>query len=44
MGTNVYIRSKIQSRIIKLGHDEDMADYVNKKLEEAVAKEEGAKG
>uniref|UniRef100_A0A6M3XYZ0 Uncharacterized protein n=1 Tax=viral metagenome TaxID=1070528 RepID=A0A6M3XYZ0_9ZZZZ len=41
MGTNIYIRSKLQSRIIKLGHDEDdIADYVNQKLEEAVSREE----
>lgn len=41
MGTNTYIRSKLQSRIIKLGHVEDFADYVNQKVEEAVTKEEG---
>lgn len=47
MGTNIYIRSKLQSRIIKLGYDEDeIADYVNQKLEEAVSREEaeGARG
>lgn len=46
MGTNIYIRSKLQNRIIKLGYDEDIADYVNQKLDEAVSREEadGAQG
>ncbi len=46
MGTNTYIRSDVQNRIIKLGHSEDFADYVNQKLEEAVSRDEaeGGKG
>ena len=44
MGTNIYLRSKLQNRIIKLGHTEDITDYVNQKLEEAVSKEEAEKG
>lgn len=44
MGCNVYIRTDLHERIIKRGHNP--GEYVNKKVEEALKKEEakGAQG
>lgn len=38
MGCNVYIRTDLHERIIRRGHNP--AEYVNKKVEEALKKEE----